>query len=89
MARERDAGVVTVTDGGPGIPAADRARVFERFARLDASRAEGSGGSGLGPGIVRQLAESCGGSVGLADAAPGLRAEVRLPPVEPGTRRFD
>jgi signal transduction histidine kinase len=71
--------VLTVSDDGPGIPAADRARVFERFARLDASRSQDSGGSGLGLAIVRQLVQSSGGSVHLEDAEPGLRAVVRLP----------
>jgi len=76
---EDGAGTVTVSDDGPGIPAAERSRVFERFARLDGSRAQDSGGSGLGLAIVRQLAQSFGGSVELLDAAPGVRAVVRLP----------
>jgi signal transduction histidine kinase len=76
---EDGVGTVTVADDGPGIPAAERARVFERFARLDGSRAQDSGGSGLGLAIVRQLALSFGGSVELLDAEPGLRAVVRLP----------
>jgi signal transduction histidine kinase len=76
---EDGVGTVTVADDGPGIPAAERARVFERFARLDGSRAQDSGGSGLGLAIVRQLAQSFGGSVELLDAEPGLRAVVRLP----------
>jgi signal transduction histidine kinase len=71
--------VLMVSDDGPGIPAADRTRVFERFARLDASRSQDSGGSGLGLAIVRQLVQSSGGSVHLEDAEPGLRAVVRLP----------
>ncbi len=70
---------LTVTDDGPGIPADQRERVFERFARVDVSRTSASGGSGLGLAIVRQLAESQGGTVRLEDAAPGLRAVVRLP----------
>ncbi|WP_018352730.1 sensor histidine kinase [Longispora albida] len=69
--------LVTVTDHGPGIPAADRERVFARFTRLDASRA--GTGTGLGLAIVRELVTAHGGTVRLADAAPGLRAEVRLP----------
>ncbi len=71
--------LLTISDDGPGIPAADRARVFERFARLDASRSQDSGGSGLGLAIVRELVQSLGGSVHLEDAEPGLRAVVRLP----------
>jgi signal transduction histidine kinase len=71
--------ILTVSDDGPGIPAADRARVFERFARLDASRSQDSGGSGLGLAIVRQLVAASGGSIHLEDAEPGLRAVVQLP----------
>ncbi|MPZ26017.1 MAG: HAMP domain-containing protein [Micromonosporaceae bacterium] len=71
--------LVTVTDDGPGIPAADRERVFERFTRLDDARARDAGGAGLGLAIARDLVRRHGGSVRLADAGPGVRAEVRLP----------
>jgi signal transduction histidine kinase len=74
--RER---VVAVTDDGPGIPAADRERVFDRFTRLDDARARDAGGAGLGLAIVRELVRRHGGAVRLSDAGPGLRAEVRLP----------
>jgi signal transduction histidine kinase len=68
-----------VSDDGPGIPVADRERVFDRFTRLDDGRARDSGGSGLGLAIVRELVRRHGGTVTLGDASPGLRAEVRLP----------
>jgi signal transduction histidine kinase len=71
--------LVTVTDDGPGIPAADRERVFDRFTRLDNARARDAGGAGLGLAIVRELVRRHGGTVQLADAEPGLRVEVRLP----------
>ncbi|MGY0007504.1 sensor histidine kinase [Micromonospora sp. I033] len=76
--------LVTVTDDGPGIPAADRERVFARFTRLDDARARDAGGAGLGLAIVRELVRRAGGAVELADAAPGaaapgLRVTVRLP----------
>jgi signal transduction histidine kinase len=71
--------LVTVVDDGPGIPAADRERVFGRFTRLDDGRARDAGGAGLGLAIVRELVRRHGGTVILADAGPGLRAEVRLP----------
>jgi signal transduction histidine kinase len=76
------AAVVTVTDDGPGIPGAERERVFDRFYRLEASRSRESGGTGLGLPIVRELARSHNGTVGLADrpdGARGLQAVVRLP----------
>nr|WP_203817667.1 ATP-binding protein [Actinoplanes ferrugineus] len=70
---------ITVTDDGPGIPAADRERVFDRFTRLDDARARDAGGSGLGLAIVRELVRRHHGTVTLGDAAPGLRVDVRLP----------
>ncbi len=73
--------VLTVTDDGPGVPAADRERVFERFTRLDDARSRTEGGSGLGLAIVRELVLAAGGDVRLEDAAPGLRAVVLLPAV--------
>ena len=71
--------VLAVTDDGPGIPPADRERVFDRFTRLDDARARDDGGSGLGLAIVREVVRLHGGSVRLDDAQPGVRAEVRLP----------
>ncbi len=67
-----------VEDTGPGIPQAERARVFDRFYRLDASAA---GGSGLGLAIVRRIAERHGGRVELLDgpSGSGLLARVVLP----------
>ena len=71
--------VLTVADDGPGIPAADRERVFERFTRLDDARTRDSGGAGLGLAIVRDLVQRHGGSVQLLDASPGTRVVVTLP----------
>jgi signal transduction histidine kinase len=76
--------LLTVTDDGPGIPEADRSRVFDRFTRLDDARARDDGGSGLGLAIVRELVRLHGGQVRLTDASPGVRAEVRLPAADPG-----
>ncbi len=71
---------LTVTDDGPGIPEADRDRVFGRFTRLAASRDRDSGGSGLGLAIVGELVAQHGGTVTLGDAEPqGLRVIVTLP----------
>jgi two-component system, OmpR family, sensor histidine kinase MprB len=69
------AGELTVRDHGPGIAAADRPRVFDRFYRADEAR--GRPGSGLGLAIVRQVAEGHGGTVS-AEAADGGGALVRL-----------
>jgi signal transduction histidine kinase len=73
--------VLTVADDGPGIPAADRDRVFDRFTRLDDARDRGSGGTGLGLAIVREGVRRHGGTVtlGEADPSPGLVVTVGLP----------
>ncbi|MER5650820.1 ATP-binding protein [Streptosporangium sp. NPDC002524] len=71
--------VLTVADDGPGIPEADRERVFDRFTRLDSARSRDEGGAGLGLAIVRETVHAHGGAVHLEDASPGLRAVVRLP----------
>jgi signal transduction histidine kinase len=72
--------LLTVTDDGPGIPPAERQRVFDRFTRLDDARSRDAGGSGLGLAIVRELLRRSGGTITLTDTAQGrgLRAEVRL-----------
>jgi signal transduction histidine kinase len=78
---ERDGMVLLeVDDDGPGIPEADRERVFERFVRLDDARARDDGGSGLGLAIVAELVAAHGGTVAVA-ASPlgGARVEVALP----------
>lgn len=69
-----------VADDGPGIPTGERERVFERFARLDESRARATGGSGLGLAIVREIAAAHGGTVAVGDAAiGGAEFRVELP----------
>ncbi len=79
VARDGAYQLISVRDDGPGIPAADRERVFDRFTRLDDARARDAGGSGLGLAIVRELVRRHGGTITLGDAEPGLRADVRLP----------
>ena len=71
---------ILVDDDGPGIPAAERERVFRPFVRLDASRNPSTGGVGLGLAIARDVARSHGGDVRL-ETSPhgGLRARIHLP----------
>jgi signal transduction histidine kinase len=74
--------VLTIEDDGPGIPEAERGRVFDRFYRVQESRDRETGGTGLGLPIVRDIVSSHDGRVQLldrADGAPGLRAVVLLP----------
>jgi signal transduction histidine kinase len=76
--------VLAVADDGPGIPAADRDRVFDRFTRLDDARDRDGGGTGLGLPIVAEIVRAHGGTVELS-APPGLTVTVRLalsPPSE-------
>jgi signal transduction histidine kinase len=72
--------VVSVADDGPGIPAADRERVFDRFVRLDPDRSRSGGGAGLGLAIVREIVAAHHGSV-TADDRPGggTRMTIQLP----------
>jgi two-component system OmpR family sensor kinase/two-component system sensor histidine kinase QseC len=88
--RVRDEGgeaVLEVDDAGPGIPAAERERVFDRFYRRAATPGEGSG---LGLAIVRGVAEQHRATVQLADApVGGLRVTVRFPGATSGPRRPD
>jgi signal transduction histidine kinase len=72
--------VVHIDDDGPGVPAAERARVFERFVRLDDARARSGGRSGLGLAIVAEIAAAHGGSVVIDDGPlGGARVTLRLP----------
>jgi signal transduction histidine kinase len=79
VARAGSAAVLTVADDGPGVPANKRERVFDRFYRLNTSRARDEGGTGLGLPIVREIVTSHGGTVSLHDNEPGLLVRVSLP----------
>jgi hypothetical protein len=71
---------VLVEDEGPGIPEGDRQRVFEPFVRLESSRNEATGGTGLGLTLVKAIAEGHGGAVKLENRpGGGLRARMHLP----------
>ncbi len=69
--------LIEVADNGPGIPEADRARVVERWVRLEASRTEP--GSGLGLSLVAAVARLHRGELRIEDNAPGVRAVIDLP----------
>ncbi len=76
---------VEIADDGPGIPAAQRTRLVEPFARGELARTVGArSGFGLGLSIVKSLAEKAGGRLELLDAKPhGLIARVALPAAFP------
>ncbi len=88
--RHSEAVLVSVTNTGADIPAADLPHVFERFYRIEKSRAAARGGAGIGLAIVRQLVQSFGGRVGVESRDGVTRFWFSLPAavaVEPsGTR---
>ena len=63
--------VINVDDDGPGVPAAERERLFEPFTRLEGSRGRASGGVGLGLAIVKSVAEWHGGEARISDSPLG------------------
>jgi signal transduction histidine kinase len=81
--------VLAVTDDGPGIPAGDRERVFERFTRLDDSRSREHGGAGLGLAIAREIVRAHGGELTAEDGTPGARLVMRLPAEAPAGASSD
>ena len=71
---------IAVTDSGVGIPRQDRQRVFERFYRVDQSRASSTGGTGLGLAIVKHVASNHGGSVSVwSEEGLGSTFTLRIP----------
>jgi signal transduction histidine kinase len=83
LAERNGAVVLDVDDDGPGIPPADRQRVFERFVRLDDARARDAGGSGLGLAIVAEVVNAHRGTIAIDDSGlGGARFEVRLPAID-------
>jgi signal transduction histidine kinase len=77
VTRQGERVVATVADNGPGIPAEEREKVFQRLYRLDHSRS--TPGSGLGLSLVRAIAELHGASISLDDRRPGLAVVVSFP----------
>jgi len=75
--REGERILLTVADGGSGIPEADRGRAVERFVRLEQSRSQP--GSGLGLSLASAVARLHGGELKLEDNRPGLRTVISLP----------
>ena len=75
--RKGDHMLAGVADNGPGIPADEREKVFQRLYRLDHSRS--TPGSGLGLSLVRAIADLHGATIALEDCAPGLAVVVSFP----------
>ncbi|RWA65319.1 MAG: HAMP domain-containing protein [Mesorhizobium sp.] len=83
VARQGDRILVHVSDNGPGIPAAEREKVFQRLYRLDSSRT--TPGSGLGLSLVKAVADLHGATIALKDNNPGLAVIVSFPAVRAPT----
>ena len=80
LAERDDVVAFTVDDDGPGVPAPDQDRIFERFVRLDESRSRDEGGSGLGLAIVAAVAAAHGATVVVGDSPlGGARFRVVFP----------
>jgi len=83
--RESDQAVIAVSDDGPGVPPADRERIFERFVRLDQARSRSqnaAGGTGLGLAIAQQIVQAHGGQIAVTDRVDGKTGAafiIRLP----------
>jgi signal transduction histidine kinase len=77
LGRSGDAARLRVADSGPGIPEPDRARVLQRFTRLDQARSQP--GNGLGLALVNAVTLQHHGRLTLDDNAPGLVVTVELP----------
>lgn len=72
--------VLEVSDNGPGIPPADRSRVFDRFVRLDSARSRAGGGTGLGLSIVAEIVAAHDGTISIsARRGGGTVVRVQLP----------
>ena len=79
LARSTTDAIITIHDTGPGIPASERERMFERFVRLDRAR-DNRSGAGLGLPIARWIAEAHAGSLEFIDGyGPGATFVARLP----------
>ena len=82
---DEDKAVIEVADDGPGVPDAEKDRIFERFVRLDEARATDDGGSGLGLAIVRSIVETHDGTVAVVSGPPGATFRIVLPAASPPT----
>ncbi|WP_245675027.1 sensor histidine kinase [Herbidospora cretacea] len=86
--RDGPTAIMEVIDDGAGIAPEHREIVFDRFTRLDASRARDAGGTGLGLAIAREIAEAHGGTLTIEDSERGARFVLRMPAVPKGEMVF-
>jgi signal transduction histidine kinase len=85
---------VTICDDGPGIPEAERHRVFDRFVRLDTGRSRHTGGTGLGLAIAHEIVTAHGGTIVVGERPGGgasfvVDLPLRQHPVADSAQRLD
>lgn len=85
MVDQRALVLLSVTNTGPGIPAEDMPRLFQRFYRADKSRTGATGGTGLGLAISKALVEAHGGSIEVTSEPSVLTTFTISLPSGPGT----
>jgi heavy metal sensor kinase len=79
VSRQQSRAVIAIADEGPGIPAAHRERVFDRFYRVDEGRSRHTGGTGLGLAIAKWAVEANGGVIELDAEGRGTIFQIWLP----------
>jgi signal transduction histidine kinase len=80
VGKRADKALLAIGDDGPGIPEADRTRVFDRFVRLDTDRSRTSGGTGLGLAIVAEIVSTHNGTICIGERhGGGTLVTVTLP----------
>jgi two-component system OmpR family sensor kinase len=80
LTKEGGEAVISVADNGPGIPPDAQAQIFERFGRIDESRARITGGTGLGLAIAQSIVLAHGGTIAVGETpGGGATFTVRLP----------
>lgn len=84
---EGDDALVDIRDRGPGLGDDEMERIFEPFYRTEASRASGKAGIGLGLSVCRSIARARGGDVMVIRCEEGLIARLRVPLINPATRK--
>lgn len=88
--RHHDLVEISVSDQGAGIHAAEQARIFERFYRVDSARSRATGGTGLGLAIVKHICASHGGDVTVwSQEGQGSTFTIRLPAAQTGNPVVD
>jgi heavy metal sensor kinase len=74
---------LTISDSGPGIPFEHRAKIFDRFYRVDGARTRDTGGAGLGLSIANWAVQAQGGQIRIEDSTEGAIFSIELPKGEP------